>query len=48
MEKSHGSYFSYSLAPRGQIFRRDAGAVTDLKGLQTILRYNDFKNDPLR
>ena len=41
-----GSYFSYALAPRAQIFRRDQGSVADLDGLKRILRYNDYENDP--
>lgn len=35
-----GSDFSYQLAPRAKIFRRDQGKVTEMKGFQNILRYN--------
>jgi hypothetical protein len=36
----------YQLAPRAKIFRRDAGKVSDLDSYLSILRYNDYKNDP--
>ena len=35
------------LAPRANIFRRDAGKVNDTASMQALMRYNDFKNDPL-
>jgi hypothetical protein len=38
---------SYQAAPRSKIFRRDAGAVTDLASLKHLMRYNGFPNDPL-
>lgn len=41
------SGIDYQLAPRAQIFRRDAGKVDDLDSFMTIMRYNDFQNDPL-
>lgn len=34
------------MAPRAQIFRRDAGTVTNLNTFKAIMRYNDYKNDP--
>lgn len=46
MVEKHGNYFSYELAPRAQIFRRDQGNVEDMTSLKTLLRYNNFKNDP--
>lgn len=36
----HGVDFSYELAPRAKIFRRDAGSVEDMKSLMDIMRYN--------
>ena len=39
--------FDYQDAPRGQIFRRDAGKVENLTQFQSIMRYNDFHNDPI-
>jgi len=44
--KKHGVEFSYQLAPRAEIFRRDAGTVVDLQTLQNLMRYNNYKNDP--
>jgi len=42
-----GPEFSYQMAPRAQIFRRDQGKVVDLTSFKTIMRYNDYKNDPI-
>lgn len=36
----------YQLAPRAQIFRRDADTVVDLSSFKRILRSNDYLNDP--
>lgn len=41
-----GVDFSYELAPRAKIFRRDAGSVVDMKSLMDIMRYNDYIHDP--
>jgi len=43
--KKYGPDYSYQLAPRAKIFRRDAPAVVDLTKLQHIMRYNDYKHD---
>ncbi|XP_046840907.1 putative phospholipase B-like 2 [Xenia sp. Carnegie-2017] len=43
----YGTFFDYNLAPRAQIFRRDQGKVVDLESMMKMMRYNDFKNDPL-
>ena len=37
----------YKMAPRAQIFRRDESNVLSLEGIEYILRYNDYVNDPL-
>ncbi|XP_076075549.1 phospholipase B-like 1 [Mytilus galloprovincialis] len=42
----HGTEFSYQLAPRAKIFRRDEGKVVDLMSMKKIMRYNDYENDP--
>lgn len=42
----HGTEFSYQLAPRAKIFRRDQDNVVDLSSMKKIMRYNDYKNDP--
>ncbi|KAK3787397.1 hypothetical protein RRG08_032354 [Elysia crispata] len=41
-----GQTYSYQLAPRAKIFRRDQGSVKDLESMKAIMRYNDFKHDP--
>ena len=35
-----GTDFSYQLAPRAKIFRRDEGKVVDLDSMKHIMRYN--------
>ncbi|XP_066542740.1 putative phospholipase B-like 2 [Hoplias malabaricus] len=45
--KKYGSWFSYSESPRAQIFRRNQTRVMDLDSMVKLMRYNDFKNDPL-
>lgn len=39
-------YTQYQMAPRATIFRRDQSSVKDMKGMQYIMRYNDFEHDP--
>ncbi|KAK3587635.1 hypothetical protein CHS0354_032843 [Potamilus streckersoni] len=43
----YGDYFTYEMAPRAQIFRRDHGKVVDIESLTRLMRYNDFKHDLL-
>ncbi|CAG2104670.1 unnamed protein product [Medioppia subpectinata] len=43
----YGDFFSYEKTARALIFRRDQNKVTDLDSLYKLMRYNDFKNDPL-
>ena len=43
----YGPMFAYDSTPRAQIFRRDHHKVQDMKGLYDLMRYNDYKNDPL-
>ncbi|XP_039191573.1 phospholipase B-like 1 [Crotalus tigris] len=42
----HGLEFSYEMAPRAKIFRRDQGKVTDMESMKFIMRYNNYKEDP--
>ncbi|XP_052791309.1 phospholipase B-like 1 isoform X2 [Mya arenaria] len=44
--RKHGTDFTYQLAPRAKIFRRDQGTVKDMKTMKNIMRYNDYKEDP--
>ncbi|KAM7115933.1 phospholipase B-like 1 isoform 1-T1 [Molossus nigricans] len=41
-----GLDYSYDLAPRAKIFRRDQGRVTDMETMKYIMRYNNYKKDP--
>eukprot|EP01116_Phalansterium_solitarium_P025523 TRINITY_DN9808_c0_g1_i1.p1 TRINITY_DN9808_c0_g1~~TRINITY_DN9808_c0_g1_i1.p1 ORF type:complete len:527 (-),score=200.75 TRINITY_DN9808_c0_g1_i1:373-1953(-) len=45
--EKHGPEYSYQACPRAQIFRRDAGTAVDLPSFKAIMRYNDYKNDPI-
>ena len=38
--KQHGTDFSYQLAPRAKIFRRDQTKVVDMATMKNIMRYN--------
>ncbi|XP_004713854.1 phospholipase B-like 1 [Echinops telfairi] len=44
--KKLGLDYSYEMAPRAKIFRRDQGKVTDMESMKYILRYNRYKEDP--
>jgi hypothetical protein len=38
--KKFGAEYSYSLAPRAKIFRRDQTKVNDIDSMKEIMRYN--------
>ncbi|XP_074526104.1 putative phospholipase B-like 2 [Halichoeres trimaculatus] len=42
-----GPWFSLDQNPRAQIFRRNQTAVVDLDSMVRLMRYNNFKEDPL-
>ncbi|XP_069441760.1 phospholipase B-like 1 isoform X1 [Ovis canadensis] len=44
--KKLGLDYSYDLAPRAKIFRRDQGKVMDMESMKYIMRYNNYKEDP--
>jgi len=44
--KKHGIEFSYQMAPRAKLFRRDQCNVTDFESFKNILRSNNYKTDP--
>ena len=46
MVKKLGSNFTYDLVSRAKIFRREAPKVHDLKGMEHIMRYNEYQTDP--
>jgi len=43
----HGTSWSYDLAPRARIFRRDGNNANNLTTIAQLMRYNDYTNDPL-
>lgn len=42
-----GPWFSFDKNPRAQIFRRNHTMVTDIESMIRLMRYNNFKEDPL-
>jgi hypothetical protein len=47
MEQEKGVAYSYTQAPRANIFRQRQVSVSGLPSMQKLMRYNDWKNDPL-
>ncbi|XP_049619775.1 putative phospholipase B-like 2 [Syngnathus scovelli] len=45
--KKFGPWFSLDQNPRAQIFKRDQKSVTDIASMMRLMRYNNFKEDPL-
>lgn len=41
-----GDYYTYDKNPRAKIFRRDNNRVKDELSMRSLMRYNDYKNDP--
>eukprot|EP00050_Salpingoeca_kvevrii_P007624 m.297426 g.297426 ORF g.297426 m.297426 type:complete len:604 (+) comp13608_c0_seq1:73-1884(+) len=46
-EKQYGDWFSYERTPRARIFARNHTSVTDLESMKRLMRYNNYKADPL-
>ncbi|KAL5516233.1 hypothetical protein EMCRGX_G001516 [Ephydatia muelleri] len=44
--KKYGPEYSYQLAPRAKIFRRDEAKVVDMNSFEALMRSNDYMNDP--
>ncbi|KAF8374452.1 hypothetical protein PRIPAC_80881, partial [Pristionchus pacificus] len=42
-----GDWYRWGKSARARIFERDHDKVTDLSSLATLMRYNDYTNDPL-
>ena len=47
LAKTYGNYLTYDLTPRALIFKRDHVKVTDLNSMTKLMRYNNYKEDPL-
>ncbi|KAG7178187.1 phospholipase B-like 2-like [Homarus americanus] len=47
MVQRYGDWFTYDKTPRALIFKRDHTTVKNLHTMIRLMRYNDFKNDPL-
>ncbi|XP_053727251.1 putative phospholipase B-like 2 [Synchiropus splendidus] len=45
--EKYGPWFSLDQNPRAQIFRRNQSDVTDVDSMVRLMRYNNFKQDPL-
>ncbi|XP_036382815.1 putative phospholipase B-like 2 [Megalops cyprinoides] len=45
--QKYGDWFSFDMNPRAQIFRRNHSLVTDMESMIRLMRYNNFKEDPL-
>ncbi|XP_075889291.1 putative phospholipase B-like 2 [Nelusetta ayraudi] len=45
--EKYGSWFTLDRNPRAQIFKRDHTTVKDLDSMIRLMRYNNFKEDPL-
>ena len=46
-EEQWGPLFSYTKYARPEIFKRNNSMVTDLESMKKLMRYNDWKHDPL-
>lgn len=46
MLQTNGAGWTWELAPRAKIFRRDHGQVQTLSNMMTIMRYNNYVQDP--
>ncbi|RWS17237.1 putative phospholipase B-like 2 [Dinothrombium tinctorium] len=47
MVKKYGDWFTYDKTPRALIFKRDQANVTDVPSMIKLMRYNNYKHDPL-
>jgi hypothetical protein len=47
MFEKYGADYSYSQAPRAQIFRRNESTIASIGDVKLLMRYNNFEADPL-
>ncbi|XP_048841676.1 putative phospholipase B-like 2 [Brienomyrus brachyistius] len=45
--EKYGDWFSFDMNPRAQIFWRNQSLITDMDSMILLMRYNNFKEDPL-
>ncbi|XP_037286138.2 putative phospholipase B-like 2 [Rhipicephalus microplus] len=45
--EKYGDWFTYDRTPRALMFMRDHHKVVDMESMMNLMRYNDYKNDPL-
>ncbi|CAG9789569.1 unnamed protein product [Diatraea saccharalis] len=45
--RAHGAWFGYRTNPRANIFRQKQEGIRNLRDMYEVMRYNDFKHDPL-
>ncbi|KAH8036913.1 hypothetical protein HPB51_006974 [Rhipicephalus microplus] len=45
--EKYGDWFTYDRTPRALMFMRDHHKVVDMDSMMNLMRYNDYKNDPL-
>lgn len=45
LNKTGNENFTWNMAPRAQIFRRNQTDVTSIPTLQALMRYNNYKHD---
>ncbi|XP_077491383.1 putative phospholipase B-like 2 isoform X2 [Amblyomma americanum] len=45
--EKYGDWFTYDRTPRALMFKRDHSKVQDMDSMVRLMRYNDYKNDPL-
>eukprot|EP01113_Clastostelium_recurvatum_P033533 TRINITY_DN443_c0_g1_i1.p1 TRINITY_DN443_c0_g1~~TRINITY_DN443_c0_g1_i1.p1 ORF type:complete len:558 (-),score=91.19 TRINITY_DN443_c0_g1_i1:82-1719(-) len=45
--QKYGSFFSYQVTARANMFRRDQATVTSLQDMKYLMQYNDYTKDPI-
>ncbi|RVE52351.1 hypothetical protein evm_002989 [Chilo suppressalis] len=45
--KAYGDWFGYHTNPRAKIFKQKQAGINNLRDMYEVMRYNDYKHDPL-